>query len=504
MRRPSRLIPLVLALVACKPEASPVEPPIVSSVAEQDQSEESSALPHHYWIGSLALPNNQGLDWAIAIEPPPDDPKAASVATLWIPEQMLIRQPVGTPIRAEDGSLKVSLAAVNATWTITPGDSPSCKFEQQGVELDCDLEAVDAEEFAELMIPARPQNPKPPFPYDVQIVRIDNDAAPGVHLAATLTMPPGDGPHPGVVLISGSGLQDRDETILDHKPFWIIADHLTRNGFAVLRYDDRGFAESTGDGATATLEDFASDAHAAAQWLSNHRAIDHDRVGLIGHSEGGVIAPRVAVDHPDAVDFMVLLAGTGVPGNEIVVHQLGLIMKAAGADDATIERKQKAARLQHRALLDSAPGKVKAALEQAIRASFEELTAAEREALGDVDSLVASRVAALTSPWMAHFLAYDPIPALKQVRVPVLILAGDKDLQVDPEQNLPPMKAALSKNPAVEVVRFAGLNHLFQPAKTGSPNEYATIEQTIAVEVLERMTTWLEATTASEPAGAQR
>ncbi|MFO7565896.1 MAG: alpha/beta hydrolase [Enhygromyxa sp.] len=488
------LVSLSLAALACKPEPPPTVEPSPAPAPSADEAP-APVDPRSYWIGSLALPNNKSLDWAISIEPPPEAPEGEPIAHLWIPEQLLMRSPLGAPKRNEDGSIEVRLAMVDATWTITPGDPPTCSFTQQGMSLDCDLEAIEAEEFAELMTPERPQNPKPPFPYAIEQVKIENHAAPGVTLAGTLTIPAGDGPHPGVVLISGSGLQDRDETIAEHKPFWVIADHLSRNGVAVLRYDDRGYAESTGDGTVATLEDFASDAHAAITWLAKHPAIDGDRVGLIGHSEGGVIAPLIASTHPNDVDFLVLLAGTGVPGSEIVVHQLGLIMAASGASPEAVERQQAAARAQHRALLEAAdPAEARAAVERTLRASIAELPEAERAALGDVEATIAAQTEALASPWMRHFLAYDPIPALKRVKVPILILAGDKDLQVDPEQNLPPMKAALSKNRRVDVVRFAGVNHLFQPATTGAPAEYGVIEQTIAVEVLQRMTQWLQAT----------
>ncbi len=493
MRRIVPPLTCALALLACTPKLESVNEAI-PAVPEQPEQAPEPEDPRSYWIGAIALPNNGSLDWAIAIEPPADAPDGDPVASLWIPEQMLIRHPLGAPVTTEDGSLEVSLAQVNATWTITPGEEPSCSFTQQGMTLDCDVEEVEAAEFAELMTPARPQTPEPPFPYAIEEVEFDNPAAPGVKLAGTLTIPAGDGPHPAVVLISGSGLQDRDETIAEHKPFWIIADHLSRNGIAVLRYDDRGFAKSTGDTENATLVDFAGDAYAAVTWLAGRAEIDGERIGLIGHSEGGVIAPLVASEHPEAIDFLVLLAGTGVPGSELVVHQLGLIMRASGAPEATVEREQADARAQHRALLDAEAADAKAAVEREIRAQIEAMPANERQALGDIEAVVKLQVDMLSSPWFRHFIAYDPIPALKRVKAPVLILAGDKDLQVDPEQNLAPMKAALKQNKGVEVVRFPGLNHLFQPASKGTPDEYAVIEQTIAPEVLDRMTAWLRAT----------
>jgi pimeloyl-ACP methyl ester carboxylesterase len=495
MRYAAPLLIAALTVLACNAEPPPTVEP--TPTPETTDPEPTPVDPRGHWVGSLALPNNQSLDWAIAIESPQDAPEGEPVAYLWIPTQGLIRAPLGAPVLAEDGSITVTLAMVNATWTIVPGDSPKCTF-SQGVSLDCDLESVEAQEFAELMTPARPQNPKPPFPYAIEEVSIENPAAPGVTLAATLTIPAGDKPHPAVVLITGSGLQDRDETIAEHKPFWIIADHLSRNGIAVLRYDDRGFAKSTGDGSTATLEDFATDAYAAIAWLAKHPKIDGERVGLIGHSEGGVIAPLVASQHPKEVDFLVLLAGTGVTGSEIVVHQLGLIMAASGAPAELVEREQKNTRAVHRALLDADPANAKDAIEAVLRAAVAELPESERGDAAAIEATIATQVAVLTSPWMRHFLAYDPIPALKRVKVPVLMLFGDKDLQVDPEQNLAPMKAALAKNKRAEVVRFPGLNHLFQPATKGTPDEYAVIEQTVAVDVLQRMTTWLRVTSGLE------
>jgi pimeloyl-ACP methyl ester carboxylesterase len=488
------LLTAALALLACKAVPPVVEPTPAPAPPTTDVKEPSPPDPRGHWIGLLAIPNAPDLEWAIAIDSPPEIPEGEFVAHLWIPSQMLIRTDLGAPVVNDDGSIEVKLAMVDATWTIIPGEEPKCRFTQQGVSVDCELEAVAAEEFAEQMTPKRPQNPKPPFPYAVEEIKFDNSKAPGVTLAGTLTIPKGDGPHPAVVLISGSGQQDRDETIAEHKPFWIIADHLSRNGIAVLRYDDRGFAESTGDASTATLVDFASDAYAAVRWLTEQPEIDAQRIGLIGHSEGAVIAPLVASEHPDKIDFLVLLAGTGVKGSEVVVHQLGLILAAAEAEPELIEAQQQAARTQHAALLGAAPEDAKAAVEQVIRAALDELPSYEREALGDMEAAIALQVEALASPWMRHFLAYDPIPTLKRVKVPVLILAGDKDLQVDPEQNLPPMKTALAKNKRVEMVRFPGLNHLFQPATTGAPSEYGLIEQTIAVEVLDRMTTWLRVT----------
>lgn len=494
MRSATSLSLLSLALLAC-PAATPTPTPTATPTTTTPEPTAKVELPTHI-VGSIALPNNAALDFAITLELVEGK---VGVAKLWIPMQGVAGVPFDTVVH-EAGSAQVELAwqAVGAQFVLELGDERSCAFSQRGFALECDVEPVSADEFAALTAPKRPQTPKPPFPYASEEVAFDNAAAPGVKLAGTLTLPEGPGPHPAVVLITGSGPQDRDETIFEHRPFAVLADHLTRKGIAVLRYDDRGVAGSTGERETATMDDFAGDAWAAIEFLRTRPQIDAKRIGVIGHSEGGVVGPAVALAHPKDVAFVVMLAGTGVPGSAIIPHQLALIMRANGADEATIAREKGYAERMHAALLASKPGEAKPALEPILREWYDSLPADERQGIGDFEQALADRVAPLDNPWMRNFLTYDPAPALAKLKLPVLAVNGTLDLQVDPEQNLPAIEKALKKNEKAKTMRLPGLNHLFQAATTGSPNEYATIETTLDVSLLEVVTTWIRQTTELE------
>lgn len=328
---------------------------------------------------------------------------------------------------------------------------------------------------AEAAGPERPQTPRPPFPYASEEVTIDNPAAPGVSLAGTLTLPSGPGPHPAAILITGSGPQDRDETILDHKLFLVLADALTRRGVAVLRYDDRGVGASTGDFAAATSADFATDTRAVLDWLAARPGIDASRIGLIGHSEGGVVAPLVALD--GGVAWMVLLAGPAVSGGDIIEAQVQLIAQAAGA---SIEQMAAGARLQ-------------AALMQAVRDHAEDAAgaAAAIEALlveaGHPPAQAAQTAAVMSSDWYRWFVVHDPAASLRAADMPILAIYGGKDLQVPADQNAPVLTAL---NPRAEIRVFDAVNHLLQPADTGLPAEYGAIAVTIDPAVLEAVVDW--------------
>ena len=334
----------------------------------------------------------------------------------------------------------------------------------------------------------RPQHPKPPYPYVEREVTFENPD--GHVLAGTLTIPEGPGPFPAAVLLTGSGPQDRDETIFNHKPFLVIADYLTRHDIAVLRYDDRGTAGSTGSFSGATSADFATDALAAMRFLSTVDGIDRGRIGLIGHSEGGVIAPMVA-GLTDDVDFMVLLAGTGVPGDELLQVQGELLAKAAGADEAMIA----ANRAQQEKLFELIlNGDGSDELQQHVR----QLARNQLAVLGlegqALDDAVEAQVKQVMSPWMQYFITYDPRPALGRVRCPVLALNGMLDLQVYHDQNLPEIEKAITQGGGeVTIRRYEGLNHLFQPATTGTVSEYGTIETTFDETVLRDIVEWIRA-----------
>ncbi|HEY2737951.1 MAG TPA: alpha/beta fold hydrolase, partial [Thermoanaerobaculia bacterium] len=314
-----------------------------------------------------------------------------------------------------------------------------------------------------------------------------------VKFAGTLTLPKGAGPFPAVLLITGSGPQDRDESIVGHKPFLVLADHLTRRGIAVLRVDDRGVGGSTGSVSGSTTSDFAGDVLAGVAFLKQHAHIAADRIGLIGHSEGAVIAPLAASRSKD-VAFIVMMAGTSVPGYEILPAQVEAIDVASGQ---TADKAKKEADITRAALGLVRAEKDEAVLRTKLKALFvehkDDVDADDLKQAGSLDAFVERQVKSLTSPWFRYFLDYDPRPALRQVKVPVLALNGELDKQVLPDQNLPSIEQTLheSKNPDVTVRRLPGLNHLFQTAQTGSPTEYATIQETLSPAVLDLMTHWI-------------
>ena len=311
----------------------------------------------------------------------------------------------------------------------------------------------------------RPQEPVRPFPYDEQEVSFPS-AQKGTVLAGTLTLPKGKGPFSAVVLISGSGPQDRDETILRHKPFFVLADLLTRKGIAVLRYDDRGVGKSTGAFTSATTLDFVEDARGAIAFLKKRTDIDGRRLGLIGHSEGALIAPMLASE----VSFLLLLAPPAVNGEKIIASQNRVAAKQAGASDADIEKIV--------GLQAALVGLAKEALpndkaEAKLRTIF---SATGVEAI-DLDAVVKTQLPQVQSPWFRLFVRHEPAAVLSRVKVPTLALFGEKDQQVQPSLNKAPLEAALK---TARVVLLPGLNHLFQRATTGSPSEYGMIEETIA------------------------
>ena len=334
--------------------------------------------------------------------------------------------------------------------------------------------------------PARPQEPKPPFPYKIEEVTFQNGA---VNLAGTLTLPQGDGTFPAVLLISGSGLQDRDETLVGHKPFWVLADHLSRAGIAVLRVDDPGIGQSTPHPKPPTTADFATDVEAGVVFLKQDDRID--RIGLIGHSEGGLIAAIVASRSND-VGFVVLMAGPGVPGAELLRKQNERIFDAAGIAG---ERKQNLLTLLDRLFTiltseDMAADKRRQAVDEIVRKQLEinGVPPAEQN-----EAQVRALAEQSLTPWMRYFLTFDPRPALEKIRVPVLALNGELDVQVDAEQNLTAIAGALEKggNQNVTVHRLPEHNHLFQRARTGLMNEYGAIEETLSPKMLDLIRDWI-------------
>jgi fermentation-respiration switch protein FrsA (DUF1100 family) len=346
---------------------------------------------------------------------------------------------------------------------------------------------------------SRPQEPKPPYPYDEQEVVYQNKKD-DLQLAGTLTLPRSKGPFPAVLLITGSGPQDRNETVFDHKPFLVLADHLTRMGIAALRVDDRGIGKSTGRFSEATSEDFAADALAGVEYLKTRKEIDPRRIGLIGHSEGGLIAPLVAAASTD-VAFIVMMAGPGLTGEQILYRQTVLVCKAAGMSDGLIAQ-NRAAQERIFAILKQEKDKVvaeKRILEEAD--AFREVTAKARaeateeqkKGISIIAAAIEGQAKLVVSPWFRFFLTYDPRPTLMKVRCPVLAIIGEKDLQVPAEENLAAIRLALKAggNKDHTVLTLPKLNHLFQTCRTGAISEYAQIEETIAPAALDTISKWI-------------
>jgi fermentation-respiration switch protein FrsA (DUF1100 family) len=340
---------------------------------------------------------------------------------------------------------------------------------------------------------ARPQEPKAPFPYDIQEVRFTNTKE-QIELAGTLCIPKGAGPFPAAILISGSGPQDRDESILGHKPFWVLADHLTRQGIAVLRYDDRGVAASKGNFASSTTLQFSEDAAAAFDFLSKYERIKPSAVGLIGHSEGGIIAPIVAANRKK-VAFIILMAGTGIPGDSLLLLQQTAILEADSASSTEIENTRSTFRTVFSTIRNTKNIEDRnKQIRMNITASLQNGKMTLPEGINQ-SQYVEMQATQLANPWMLQFLTLNPADYLKKVRCPVLALNGSKDTQVPFKENLDAIKKAITHaNPLNEYKVMDGLNHLFQHCNTGSPSEYKNIEETLAPEAMEAMTKWIQTT----------
>jgi pimeloyl-ACP methyl ester carboxylesterase len=366
-----------------------------------------------------------------------------------------------------DGTLNATKTTITGSWT------------QNGIEQKLNFRRSD--QLLELI---RPQNPVKPYLYKDEEISFPNERA-KITLAGTLTLPRGPGPFPAAVLLSGSGPQDRDESIVGHRPFLVLADHLTRKGVAVLRFDKRGIGKSIGDYTNATTEDFATDAEAALSYLKTRKEIDPKRTGLIGHNEGGLIAPLVA-SRSGGVAWIVLLAGPGLNGEDTLLLQSELILKSSGVDDDQIA-KTRAFNKQTYALVrqEKDPAVLQARLTDLVQSS-------SMSAMLPPAALE-SQLRVVTSPWFRFFLDYDPVPAMQNTTCPVLALTGEKDIQVPSRENLPKIKKALQDggNKDFQATELPGLNHLFQHSPTGSIGEYGSIEETMAPEALNAVSDWV-------------
>jgi len=410
-------------------------------------------------------------------------------STMDSPDQGAKGIPVSTT-NFDGSNLKLELPNLGITFegTLKNDTLFAGTFKQSGLALPLVLTRSEAKKEKQI----RPQEPEKPYPYYSEEVMFGNRKD-GVTLAGTLTMPEKEGHFPAVILITGSGPQNRNEELMGHKPFLILADYLTRHGIAVLRYDDRGVGGSTGDYPSATTQDLANDARAAFKYLRDRKEINKKHVGLAGHSEGGIIASMVAAGSRE-VGFMVLLATPGVPGKEILVMQQKELAKAAGVSDSVINEIEKMNRTCYNIVLGNKDEtEMKNKLFAYLKHALTELESKSLAPGVNIDEYAQSQVKQMTSPWMRYFLSYDPSPALEKVKCPVLALDGSKDMQVNAAVNLKAIKEALERggNKDVTVKELPGLNHLFQECKTGLPYEYSAIEQTFSPVALKIISDWI-------------
>jgi len=426
------------------------------------------------WAGTL---NAAGAEFALILHITETD--GALAATMDSPDQGAYGIVANSAVFARD-TLTVEFARIGGSFEgqLSGEDGLSGTWSQGGGTYPLSFVRTEVEQAQA----RRPQEPVEPFPYLTEDVVFSNSSA-SIELAGSLTLPAGPGPHPAAVLISGSGPQDRNEEVFGHRPFLVLADYLTRLGVAVLRYDDRGWGESGGSFAEATTADFATDAAAALHYLKGREEVDDDRIGLIGHSEGGVIAPLVAMQ-TDGVAFVVLIAGPGIRADSLLLLQAAALNRASGATEAEIATNRE---LQKQLFAAAISDATESELDAEVRKIF--AAVAPRITEGALEA----QVAGVTSPWMRWFLAYDPGPALRALLVPTLAVNGSNDLQVLAEPNLSAIEAALTAagNPDFTIVELQGLNHLLQTSETGLISEYGRIQETIAPLALETIGDWI-------------
>jgi pimeloyl-ACP methyl ester carboxylesterase len=399
-------------------------------------------------------------------------------------------------VTVDGNKLHFEISSINGSYDGTlNGDTIKGTWSQNGNVLPLDLARGDA---SKMPGPNRPQEPKSPFPYRSEDVTVPGRG--GIALAGTLTAPNNGGPFAAVVLITGSGQQDRDETVEGHKPFLVLSDYLTRQGVAVLRLDDRGFGKSTGDASLATAEDIAQDVESAVAFLKTRKDVDTKKIGLIGHSEGGAIAPIVASRSKD-VAYIVMMAGPGVPIGDLLVRQVSDLARVNGASDAVINATARAVRRMCQVAATTTDTKLMQQQLDALADSLAAQVGASNPEMARMASQQAHGLSGLiATPGFRYALTLKPDEILRKVKQPVLAINGSLDLQVSAKENLPAIEKALRAggNKDVTVVELPGLNHPFQTAKTGSPAEYFTIEETISPVALKTISDWILARTSSK------
>ncbi len=411
-------------------------------------------------------------------------------ASFDMPAQMLIDFK-NTKITSKNDSVWLEVPAFSAKYSAARiGDSLKGIWLQQGEATPISLGLTPADKAFKLL---RPQTPQPPFPYISKDVTFRNSKA-KIYLAGTLTIPDTTGIWPVVVLVSGSGAQDRNEELLKHQPFFVIADYLTRNGIAVLRYDDRGVGQSEGIFATATTFDFNNDASAAVSYLAKLSYIDAKAIGVIGHSEGGIIAMMQASQNKKLL-FAISLAGVTVPCSQLLVMQQDLILEGSGVSEERREVMWNFSTQYYNLLQSSGTNEeLRAQTLELLKTTTTDLTAEQCEEYGLTEAFVNQMLMQTTSAWFKAFVAIIPSKYVSKIRCNFLALNGSSDVQVPADANIEGFNSYIVRKQGLTLDShiFPGLNHLFQPCKTGMPGEYATIETTIDPVVLQYMVDWIK------------
>lgn len=415
-------------------------------------------------------------------------------ATYDVPEQNVTGVPVDE-ITFNSGKVRIEIIPIEGVFEgklLEDGDKIGGQWIQGGMTLPLVLERAQKK-----LVIKRPQEPKEPFPYRTEEVVFKNMDA-GIRLAGTLTLPPSEGTFPAVLLLSGSGAQDRDEAVFGHRPFLVLADYLTRRDIAVLRVDDRGVGNSTGEFDKATAVDFAADAMAGVTYLKSRKEINHDLIGLVGHSEGGMIAPMVADQSPD-IAFIVLIASPGMSIKKMEYSELARTLKANGASDVLVARSRTVKENLFAVISQEIDGKiVKDKFTSIITKFFKGLSEKEREITEiseeNLEAYIHNQFKRLHSPWFRFYLPFDPGTVLQKVKCAVLAINGEKDVQVTPKENLQAIERALKAggNKNYILKELPSLNHLLQTAETGNISEYGKIEETMSPTALKIIGDWIQ------------
>ncbi|MFH0756994.1 MAG: alpha/beta hydrolase [Bacteroidota bacterium] len=444
-------------------------------------SGQPSPLAEGIWLGTLKL-NSIELRLGITISGSEEGTLKAVLtsidqggAEIPMDQATLFMDTLSVESAALGLKMKGAVDVKNGTW--------DTQFKQGPVTLPLTMYKVEH-------LPAlnRSQEPHPPYPYLTEEVKYENSGA-GIRIAGTLTLPEGGGPFPAVILLTGSGPQNRDEEIFGHKPFWVLADYLTRNGIVVLRSDDRGVGGTSGDFALSTTDDFSGDALAGVAFLKTRGEVKQDLIGLAGHSEGGMIAP-LAATRSDDVGFIVLMAAPAIPFDQIVLFQKRQKWEMIGMSEADMELNtrwhNKVAALVASDLSDVQVG-------EEMRKLYRAFSEDEHKRMYKDEAALEQEIGNMVSPWWRFACRYDAVSTLKKIRCPVLAINGEKDMQVQGVENLAAIEAALAPGdcPGFDIKPMPGLNHLFQTALTGDESEYGKIEETFSPEAMEVIAAWI-------------